>query len=321
MALVTGGTGFVGSHVVDVLLEAGYAVRCTVRQTSNLRWLEGKPVELVEADLRGPGLDAAVSGVDLVFHFAGLTRGSGRALQQANFEGTQALSAVCATHSLGIRFVFCSSQAAAGSSRPGVPRAEDDPPEPTTEYGSSKLAAERAVLDQIGKLEPVVLRPSAIYGPRDEDTLPYFKMAAKGVMIIPGVRERRIQMVHARDVAGAALLAAEAPVAVGRTYFIAHPEVLTWSSLAHSIADAVGRRVVPIRIPSPILRAIGTLASAFGAGGSPGQIDKRRAADLTELDWTCRVDRALDELGWSPRFDVQRGLQNTADWYRDQGWL
>ena len=319
-ALVTGGTGFVGIHVVDVLLEAGYRVRCTVRKSSRLRWLEGKPVELVELDLVEGDASDAVADVSAVFHFAGLTRGSGRELNAANYEATRALVAACASAARERRVVFCSSQAAAGPSLQGERRREEDPPLPTTDYGRSKLAAERAVLEAEG-VEPVVLRPAAVYGPRDEDTLPYFKMAAHGVIVIPGIRERVVQIVHARDVAQAALAAVESPGAAGGTFFVAHPDALTWRELAQAIARAVGRRVLPVRVPSPVLRAVGGLASALGAARRPGQLDLRRARDLSELDWTCSVERAQEVLGWSPEYGAEPGLRDTADWYRSQGWL
>ncbi|MGD2215795.1 MAG: NAD-dependent epimerase/dehydratase family protein, partial [Gemmatimonadales bacterium] len=127
--LVTGGTGFVGSHAVDALLEAGYRVRCTVRKTSNRRWLEGKPAELVEVDLQEAGLEEAVDGVDAVVHCAGLTRGSRRALYAGNRDATAALADACVETGRTIRFVYCSSQAAAGPSSIWRPRELAEPPE------------------------------------------------------------------------------------------------------------------------------------------------------------------------------------------------
>jgi dihydroflavonol-4-reductase len=321
--LVTGGTGFVGSHVVDVLLEAGYGVRCTVRATSNLRWLERKPVELVEVDLQeGGGIGEAVAGMDAVIHCAGLTRGSPEELFAANQQATRALLDACVGSAGGpVRFVFCSSQAAAGPSAIDRPREVEDRASPSSDYGRSKLAAERDVLERADRLEVTVLRPVAVYGPRDADTLPYFKMANGGVFVIPGLRHRLLQLVHARDVATAMLAGVERREAVGQTFFVAHPELLSWKRLAEAISKAVGRRTVKLRVPSAIMQAAGATAELLGGSMRAGQLDRRRARDMSERAWTCNVDRTFELLGWSPEFDVKRGLQETAEWYRKVGWL
>ncbi len=278
-------------------------------------------MELTQVDLREGDVATAVQGVDAVIHCAGLTRGSREALFAANHAGTVALLNACLELPASPRFVLCSSQAAAGPGTLQRPRREDDPPQPTSDYGHSKLAAEREVQSRADRLEAVVLRPAAVYGPRDEDTLTYFRMAARGLLVVPGWRRRLIQLVHARDVARALVDAVGTARGVGHTYFIAHPEPLSWDKVAAGIAQAVGRRVVSLRVPSPLLRLAATLAQLAGAGHRPGQIDRRRARDLVVRAWTCGVDRAMNELGWSPEYDSARGLRETAEWYRKQGWL
>jgi dihydroflavonol-4-reductase len=319
--LITGGTGFVGSHVADVLLEAGYRVRCTVRATSNLRWLEGKPVELVEADLGEGDLQEAVAGVDAVIHCAGLTRGSRRALYAANRDATGALADACLAAGRKIRFVYCSSQAAAGPSSIWRPRELEEPPGPVSNYGRSKLAGEVEALRRADGLQVVVLRPAAVYGPRDEDTLPYFRMAARGVVIIPGLFTRLVQLVHARDVARALLLAVERPEAVGRTYFVAHPEVITWRELAAAIGRAIGRSAVRLHLPAWAVQIAGAVAQLVGRGRRPGRLDRRRGWELTRRAWTCRVTETVEGLHWLPEYDCERGLRATVEWYREKGWL
>lgn len=318
--LVTGGTGFVGSHVVDELLDAGYSVRCTVRATSNLRWLEGKGVERVEADLRGGDFVEAIAGIDAVIHCAGLTRGSREALFAANHLGTQALLVACAQAEKRIRFVFCSSQAAAGPGTLERPRQIGDVPAPTSDYGRSKLAGEQEVLARGEILEVTVMRPVAVYGPRDEDTLPYFKMASNGVIVVPGLRSRLVQLVHGRDVAKALLLGIERAEAVGKTFFVGHPEILDWNRLTDAISRSVGRHALKLRIPSGVVRVAAGISQLLGSGRS-GQLDRRRARDMSERAWTCQVDQTQTALGWQPTFDAVSGFRDTAEWYRSEGWL
>jgi dihydroflavonol-4-reductase len=318
--LVTGGTGFVGSHVVDALLEAGLRPRCMVRATSNLRWLEGKQLELIETDLRSGQLGPLVDETDAIIHCAGLTRGSRDALMSANRDGTRALVEACLATGRRIRFVLCSSQAAAGPSGLDRPRQESDLPAPTSTYGESKLAAEESVLHSADDLDVVILRPVAVYGPRDEDTLTFFKLAARGIIVVPGFRKRLVQLVHVSDLASALLKALELPETSGRTYFIAHPQILDWDRLAAVMREAVRRNAVTARVPTVALRMIGSVAGLL-SGSRAGRIDRRKAGDMSERAWTCSVDRALDELDWSPTYDARGGFRDTADWYRQEGWL
>ena len=319
LALVTGGTGFIGSHFVDELLDAGYRVRAAVRAASDLRWLQGKEVERVEADLITGDLQALVAGVDTTFHVAGLTRGSRSVLERANVVATRRLVDAVLSHANGRRFVFCSSQAATGPGRLSRPRSSEDLPQPSGAYGRSKRAAE-LVLERADGLEATILRPPAVYGPRDRDTLPFFRMAQRGFALVPGVRTRRVQLVHARDVASAARSAAETPLSTGRAYFVAHPRALDWKAVIEATSEAVGRRVVALPTPSPALLAAGCVSGLMGAG-EPGRLDYRRARDMVERAWTCDTGPATEDLGWTPAYDLVRGFRHTLGWYREKGWL
>jgi len=239
----------------------------------------------------------------------------------ANREGTRALVEACLSTGRRIRFVLCSSQAAAGPGTLGRPRQESDPAAPTSDYGASKLAAEAAVRGAAGELDAVVLRPVAVYGPRDEDTLTFFKLAARGIIVAPGLRRRLLQLVHVRDLASALLKALDLPEQSGRVYFIAHPEVVDWDGLAAALREAIGRNAALVHLPSGALRMVGALAGLVSAGSGPGRLDARKAADMSERAWTCRVDRALAELDWSPVYDVGAGFRDSVDWYRQEGWL
>lgn len=317
--LVTGGTGFVGSHVVDAALARGHAVRAAIRSTSNLRWLRGKDLETVEADLATDDLAPLVQDVDVTLHVAGLTRGDAAALERANVLATRRLAEALSAHAPGTRVVFLSSFAAAGEGALDQPMANEAPPAPDSDYGRTKLAAERVLL-ATAELAVTVLRPGGVYGPRDEDTLPFFRMSARGIAFTPGVRRRQIQLVHATDVARACLLASEADVAIGRTYFVNHPEILEWPRVVQAMGAALGRRVVAIPVPSLLLRGVGRLAGWL-SDGRPGQLDARRARDMVARAWTADVEPAVRDLEWSPDYDVEAGFLDTVRWYREQGWL
>jgi nucleoside-diphosphate-sugar epimerase len=200
-------------------------------------------------------------------------------------------------------------------------REPEDAPAPTSDYGRSKLAAEQEVLKRSAQLDVVVLRPVCVYGPRDEDTLPLVRMATRGVIVVPGLRRRLIQVVHVRDVAEALRRAAERREAVGNTYFVAHPTVIDWRQLSTALDRAVGRRLIRLRLPSPLLWPMGAAGELLGGQRRAGRLDLRRARDLSQRAWTCRVDRTMEDLDWEPRYDIVKGVRDTAAWYREEGWL
>src|SRR5262245_29096234 len=194
-ALVTGGTGFIGAHLVPVLVARGWQVRCLVRGTSNRTALAGQPVEYVVGSLQDQTiLQRAVQEVDVVFHLAGATKVVHPAdYDRMNTIGTQQLLAACTSAGAALRkFLFISSIAAAGPSPTGMPLKESDPPQPIGPYGWSKLRAEEAVLACKEYLPVTVLRPSAIYGPRDRDFFQLFRAVRYGVL--PHIGRQELQM-------------------------------------------------------------------------------------------------------------------------------
>ena len=196
-ALVTGATGFVGSHLVDALVAENWRVRCLVRRSSDLRWIPQQRIELAYGGLDEPAaLGNALGGVEVVFHLAGVTSALTRdGYFRVNVDGTRRLVEVVSKHAPGALLVLCSSLAAAGPARTGRPLTEADPPIPIGPYGESKLAAERLVGSS--GLRHVIVRPPAVYGPRDRDMLHAFRLAACGWAPRIGPSSQRISLVHA----------------------------------------------------------------------------------------------------------------------------
>jgi len=217
--LVTGATGFVGSHVVDRLLETGARVRVTVRATSNLRWLEGKSIECVEADLRNPEqLRSAVSGTRAVIHFGGKIRVRAKSeFMAANAVGTEVLARAFAAEApkdgSGL-FLYCSSLAAGGPA-PETERfpfphiREEDPPRPVSPYGESKLEGEHRLQALEGRARIVIFRPPAVYGPRDTGVFKFFRWLDKGLLVRPGREDASFSLIHVHDLAEATVMALE----------------------------------------------------------------------------------------------------------------
>lgn len=324
--LLTGATGFLGSHVADALVAEGWPVRCSVRKTSNLRWIESLPVDRVTADVRSPEeLAVALNGADVVVHSAGITRAKSDAdYQRVNAEGTQAIAR--AAVEAGVRrFVLVSSLAARGPDRTtsdSGPRGD----RPTSAYGESKLAGERRlfqiVSDSGGAMEGVILRPGGIYGPRDEDSLNLFKVARNtGVIPVP-TSKGRLQPVYVKDVAEAVIRAVARPGMDLKPIPLVGPEIVSWAAMGEALGNAVGKPIRLVKIPNPVWQVGGAVAEAAArlVGMSP-QFDRRTADDLSRLDWTADPREAEASLGWNATTKLREAMEETGRWYREQGWL
>jgi len=255
LILVTGGTGFVGSHVVERLVAASARVRCLVRASSSLRYLPREGVELVQGDLAaGTGIEAAVEGADVVVHVGGVTKAlSEDAFYRGNLRATENLLHACKRQGDSVRrFIHVSSLAAIGPSPDLAPLDEDAAPHPLTWYGRSKLAAEGAVRASTLAGRAVILRPPVVYGPRDTDVFEVFRSVAKGMMVRIGRDESYFSYIHVKDLAEALWLAVSSEEAAGRTYFVANPEPVSWTAFAETAASIMGRRVRSVGVPAPL---------------------------------------------------------------------
>lgn len=323
-ALVTGSSGFVGSHLVDLLMEAGHEVRCLVRRTSNLKWLDGKKVELSYGSILDSGsLVGALRGVERVFHVAGITRARNAIdFQRVNAEGTRNLIKACLDRGDRIdRFVYCSSLAAGGPSPDGSPVDEKTPPEPFGTYGRTKYDGEVALAERCEDLSSCVVRPPAIYGPRDVAMLPLFRAVLRGFVPAIGRGERLYSFVHVKDVARVLLLASEKGTP-GGVYYVTDGAIHTWREIGRLAAEALSRKARVVTVPAWILWGLAFGCEAIQAlGGPPGAFDREKVRRILPRFWVCDDTRAREELGYETEYPLERGLPETAEWYRKEGWI
>lgn len=322
-ALVTGATGFVGSHVVEALARRGDTVTVLARSAARAAPLAPFGVRVALGTLDdAASLAAAVGDAEVVYHLAGLTAGTETDLQRVNAEGTRRLlGAVRATAPALARFVLVSSQAALGPSRPGERLAEDAPCRPLTAYGRSKLAGEEAVRAE-ARIPWTIVRPPAAYGPRDREFLKMFALIRRGVAPVFGAGAQQLSLVCAPDLADAIVRAGTVAAAAGRTYHAAHAEVVTTRQLALAIGEALGRRpvVIPVSgaVATPIVSAIGAFAAARGRASV---LNRDKMAEFLAPAWLLAVDAAARDLGWRAALGTAEGTRLTAAWYRREGWL
>ena len=323
--LVTGANGFIGSHLVETLLDRGYAVRCMVRQTSDLTFIRDLAVEWAYVDVRDEdGLRQACRGVDAVCHCASLTRAlDEETFMRVNAEGTQALAQICIDVCPELkRFVFVSSQAACGPSQgPADVVDEFCHARPITWYGRSKLAAERALHDLGSCLPLTIVRPSGVFGPRDRDFFTYFELVNRGLTLHIGRDDRWLSLIYIHDLVNLILLALERDVAVGETY-VASNTAHTHRELAGAIAKALEKQPRRITLPEAVLTPMALWAKVQGwLTGNPPLLNDQRVLDMRERYWLCSSEKAKRDLGFAARHDLETAVQETADWYLESEWL
>lgn len=318
-ALVTGATGFIGSHLCEELLRKGYKVTCLSRSTSSLKWLESLDVKLCKGDCTdSSSLFRAVDGADYIFHLAGLTKATcGSDFFRVNAEGTENLIRTVSERNPGVkRFVFLSSLAAAGPSRNGTPVTEDALPSPVSNYGKSKLEAETAVFGFKDKVPVTILRPPAVYGPRDRDMLVMFKMIKKGFFFDLG--KCYYSLLYVDDLVRGIVQCAESKKAEGKVYFLSDAEIYTGEAVATEMSSALGVKALPLKVPKfamPFFAFIGEKINKAGI------INRDRVKDFRHSHWICDPRKVREEIGFIPKVGLKEGIKWTADWYRIHRWL
>ncbi|OGC77372.1 MAG: hypothetical protein A2145_03220 [candidate division Zixibacteria bacterium RBG_16_40_9] len=324
-ALVTGATGFVGSHLVSELLKRGYQVSALVRKTSNLSDLVNTGVELVFGDVSDQdSLKKIFFDFDYIFHVAGLIRAKNPDdFFRANAGGTKNLLEVLEESGYPVkRLVLVSSTAAGGPSLNGQPKKETDLCEPVSIYGKSKLEGEKIALEFAHKIPITIIRPPAIYGPKDRQLLNFFKLAKWGVIPLVGKNENYFSVVYVQDLVDAIILAAENPKAEGEIYFIADDEIYNWEKVGAIACGVLGKKPFTITPPKFLLYIAAWFSELAGKiTGKPMYLTRRKLQEIHYKYWVCDISKAKTELGFKPQFDFKRGAWETINWYKQNKWL
>jgi len=322
---VTGATGFIGSHLVDALLERGCTVHCLVRPTSNLTGLPIDRVRLHTGELLRPETWAScLEEVEHVFHCAGLTRARTRGEYfEANAEVCRPLFDACARHAPSLKSVIhLSSLAAVGPSAAERPVDENAPCRPVTHYGQSKLESEKIALQYAETLPLVVLRPPVVYGPREKNFFTYLRALHWGWCVRIGRTPRVLSLIHVQDLVAAVLRAAEEPRKNGPVYFVTDGSVYSWEEVACTAAALLDITPRTVTVPEGVLAFFALLAEgAAWLRGKPALLDRQRVLDLRQSAWTASPNKFFDTYGFRPAYDLERGLRVTLDWYRQHGWI
>jgi nucleoside-diphosphate-sugar epimerase len=321
-ALLTGATGFVGSHLLDTLLARGWKVRCTVRATSDRRWVEGKPFEEVAGDLmHGTGLERAMAEVDAVFHVAGaIMAPSLEKFREGNWLASKRMIDAAVSARVK-RFVHVSSLAVAGPSPAAEGVDESSACSPISAYGRTKLEGEQAVWARRDAVPVTIVRPPVVYGPRDRGLFELYKVLAAGVRPQIG-GPKFVSIVHVDDLVRGIADAAERPEAAGEVFYMANDRSHAYAELMDLMLAGLDRGALRVPVPDRVVRLLGAVAEdVLAVVGKGGMFNRDKAREMTQKYWLCRSTKAKRVLGWEARVSIDAGLRETGAWYKREGWL
>ena len=325
VAAVTGANGFVGSHLVDYLLKKNFEVRCIVRKSSNLQWLEGKDLKIYDCGLFDKnGLREAFKDINYIFHVAGVVKAKDEAgYFKGNVEATKVLLEVAEEMKDQIKkFVVVSSQTVSGPASKGKPVTEETTPNPLTTYARSKLKQEQLSLSFKDKFPVTICRAPAIYGERDTEIFIYFQVFNRGLTTMIGFDKKELSLLHVADLAEGLYLAAISEKSNGKIYFISSEKFYNWDEVGEITSKVLGKKAIRIRIPHFIVFTIAAFAQFFAMFSSkPATLNIEKAKDLVQSYWICDTSKAMNELGYSQKVSIEEGIKRTCEWYKEMKWI
>ncbi|MEO6313953.1 MAG: NAD(P)-dependent oxidoreductase [Chitinophagaceae bacterium] len=321
--LITGASGFLGYHLIEAALSQEYEVYAGIRKLSSTGHLDKARVTIVELDMSDPDNIQAVlalHGIQYIIHAAGLTRAKSESVFNFSNATLTRNLAIAAAAARIKKFVFISSLAALGPSATSGPVKEDDIPQPLTWYGKSKLLAE-SYLRAIPNLPFIVLRPTAVYGPREKDLLLLVKSVITGIEVYIGKREQQLSFVYVKDVANVAVKCLESSMNA-EFYNLSDGNVYNRYAFADAAKKALRKKTIRMQFPLGIIKKVAVgMDRLYSRSNKTPVLNADRVKELTAGNWACSIGRIEQNEGFKPLYNLETGMAETIAWYKENKWI
>lgn len=324
-ALVTGSSGFIGSHLVEALLKKGFRVHCLIRKDSHLEWIKDQNVNFIVADyLNKSTLYKPLAGMEYIFHLGAVINAPDwDSYYKINTLGTKNIIEVCAEVNPDIKkFIFVSSIAASGPSYQKIFKKETDECRPVSLYGKSKLYAEQIVTEFEYKIPIVIVRPANILGIRQKELFSVLKLVKKRIIPMLGNRDLQTSICFVQDLVTALILVAENDQACGETYFVSDNKAYSWFEMLTCIAKILKVYPIVLRIPYPVMLSIAWISENLSK-----VINRKPLISIEHISsarkhyYLYTSEKIQNEHDFHPMINFTDGINEIVNWYKKQGML
>ncbi len=323
--LITGASGFLGYHLIETALSQDYEVYAGVRKSSDTSHLAATGATVVGMDLSEVTQTKNLLnqyGITHIVHAAGATRAkTAAAYDFSNAVLTRNLATAAMEAQGGIqKFIFISSLAAAGPSANGEPIKDDAIPRPVTWYGESKLHAEK-YLREITNLPLIGLRPTAVYGPREKDLLLLIKSVNRGLEVYVGGGEQQLSFVYVKDLAALTIGSLNSKIN-GEFYNISDGKLYNRYAFADAVKKITGKKTARLQLPLGLIKTIAAgMDILYSKSSKIPVLNKDKVKELTASNWGCDIAKSRADLNYQPAYDIETGMAETLQWYREHKWI
>ena len=318
-ALVTGASGFIGSHLVKTLISKNWSVTCLARPSSRMSQIESLPISILRGSSEDTELlEKAVRDQDYVFHLAGRIRSAPKRIyDEANHQFTKNLAHACIKTNVSVnRFLYVSSIAAAGPSENRTYLNEDHPPQPASEYGRSKLRAEKALYNIWNKLPVTIIRPPNVYGPRQQETELFIKLLQKRFFPLLRDKEKRTSLIYVKDLVDGICQAALAPNTDHQIYYLTDGQGYSWRQILLTLRKhTLGKKFV-VPIPEEAIRFAAWMTDIIKSTGLIRPFFGRKAwYAMVKTTWLYSSEKARKDFNFAAQYSLDEGIRETAAYY------